>query len=85
VQGRRGHHAVHEGAGHYRRDVANLAVADALAGGEEAAAEPLGVADDGVGAALGDDAEHVLGHDRIGRERLLDQQRVPVLKGARVG
>src|SRR5215831_3998018 len=81
AQGRHGHHAVHEGARHYRRDVPDLAVAYALAGGQEAAAEPLGVADDGVDAAFRDDAEHLLGQDGICRERLLDQQRVPVLKG----
>src|SRR5207247_6768419 len=55
AQGGHGHHAVHEGAGHDRRDVADLAVAYALAGGQEAAAEPLRVSDDGVDAAFRDD------------------------------
>ena len=75
AQRRLGHHAVHEGAGDNRCDIADLAVAQTLLDRLEPSTEPLGVADDGVDARVLDGREHPRGVDRIRREGLLDEQR----------
>ena len=60
-------------------DLADAALDELLADALEATPEALRVADHGVDLSRFDGPEHALGVEGVGRERLLDEQRVPML------
>ena len=69
-----GHHPVHEGAGHDRVHVTDLAGLEAFLDGEETAAKTLGVADAGIQTFPGDGVEDLFGFPGLGGQRLFDKQ-----------
>ena len=73
------HHTVHEGAGDDRGDRADLSLAEAFLDGQEAPPETLGIADHGVGAGGFDGFHHLARVERVGGQRLFDEQMLVAL------
>ena len=68
------HHAVHEGAGDYRGDVADLAADELALHRLKTAAKPVGVAHHCIGAGVLDCLQHFCGFFGVGRQRFFDEQ-----------